>query len=91
MISLTLNSHSRPPKAWIVAKANDYAREHGMAQFVVCAYTLFTSGAAILICNCADQGAWNLKERDLEREILPMCRAEGMGIVPWGVLGQVRT
>ncbi len=37
----------------------------------------------------ADQGAWNLKERDLEREIVPMCRAEGMGIVPWGVLGQV--
>ncbi|TFK85637.1 norsolorinic acid reductase [Polyporus arcularius HHB13444] len=56
--------------AWIVAKANDYAREHGMAQFVVY------------------QGAWNLKERDLEREIVPMCRAEGMGIVPWGVLGQ---
>ena len=51
MISLTLNSHSRPPKAWIVAKANDYAREHGMAQFVVCAYTFCTSGAAILICN----------------------------------------
>ena len=51
MISLTLHSHSRPPKAWIVAKANDYAREHGMAQFVVCAYTFCTSGAAILICN----------------------------------------
>ncbi|RPD54276.1 norsolorinic acid reductase [Lentinus tigrinus ALCF2SS1-7] len=56
--------------AWIVTKANDYAREHGMAQFVLY------------------QGAWNLKERDLEREILPMCRAEGMGIVPWGLLGQ---
>ncbi|TBU30605.1 Aldo/keto reductase [Dichomitus squalens] len=56
--------------AWIVVKANEYARAHGMAQFVVY------------------QGLWSLATRDLEREILPMCRAEGMGIAPWGVLGQ---
>ncbi|KAJ8496076.1 hypothetical protein ONZ51_g1342 [Trametes cubensis] len=59
--------------AWIVVKANEYARAHGMAQFVVY------------------QGLWCIGTRDLEREIVPMCRAEGMGIVPWGVLGQVRT
>ncbi|KAH9849889.1 norsolorinic acid reductase [Lenzites betulinus] len=56
--------------AWLVVKANDYARAHGMAQFVVY------------------QGLWCIGTRDLEREIVPMCRAEGMGIVPWGVLGQ---
>ncbi|TBU29642.1 norsolorinic acid reductase [Dichomitus squalens] len=56
--------------AWLVVKANDYAREHGMAQFVVY------------------QGAWSLANRDIEREIVPMCRAEGMAIAPWGVLGQ---
>ncbi|KAH7325593.1 NADP-dependent oxidoreductase domain-containing protein [Stachybotrys elegans] len=33
------------------------------------------------------QGRWNASRRDFEREIIPMCRAEGMGILPWGVLG----
>lgn len=56
--------------AWLVVKANEYARAHGMAQFVVY------------------QGLWSLTTRDLEREVLPMCRAEGMAIAPWGVLGQ---
>lgn len=36
------------------------------------------------------QGNWNAAKRDLEREIIPMCHAEGMGIAPWGVLGQGR-
>jgi aryl-alcohol dehydrogenase-like predicted oxidoreductase len=36
------------------------------------------------------QGQWNAAMRDLEREIVPMCRAEGMGIVPYGVLNQGR-
>ena len=26
----------------------------------------------------------------MEREIIPMCRMEGMGICPWGVVGQGR-
>ncbi|KAH9914085.1 norsolorinic acid reductase [Epithele typhae] len=55
--------------AWIVTKCNDYARKHGLAQFVVY------------------QGQWNLILRDLEREILPMCRAEGMALAPYGVIG----
>ena len=26
--------------------------------------------------------------RDFERDILPMCEAEGMGLAPWGALGR---
>ena len=33
------------------------------------------------------QGLWNASQRDLEREILPMCQAEGMAIAPWKALG----
>ncbi|KAL1954755.1 hypothetical protein VTO42DRAFT_755 [Malbranchea cinnamomea] len=56
--------------AWVVAKANQYARDHGLRQFVVY------------------QGMWNAGLRDFEREIIPMCRDEGMGLCPYGVLGQ---
>lgn len=33
------------------------------------------------------QGRWSAAVRDFEREILPMCQAEGMGLCPWGALG----
>ena len=33
------------------------------------------------------QGRWSAADRDFEREIIPMCRAEGMGLAPWGALG----
>ena len=33
------------------------------------------------------QGQWNAAKRDFERDIIPMCHAEGMGICPWGALG----
>jgi aryl-alcohol dehydrogenase-like predicted oxidoreductase len=33
------------------------------------------------------QGKWSAACRDLERDIIPMCRAEGMAIAPWGALG----
>lgn len=56
--------------AWIVSKANEYARQNGMAQFVVY------------------QGLWSAEKRDFERDIIPMCRAEGMGLAPWGALGR---
>lgn len=52
-----------------MSKANQYARDHGLRQFVVY------------------QGQWSAASRDFEREIIPMCKAEGMGIAPWGVLG----
>lgn len=58
--------------AWVVSKANEYARAHALAPFVVY------------------QGRWSAVARDLERDLLPMCRAEGMGIAPWGVVGQGR-
>ncbi|KAL4901173.1 NADP-dependent oxidoreductase domain-containing protein [Aspergillus multicolor] len=56
--------------AWIVVKANDYARAHGLRPFSVY------------------QGKWNAGFRDIEREILPMCRDQGMAIAPWAPLGQ---
>jgi len=55
--------------AWIVSKANEYARQNGLRQFSVY------------------QGKWNAAYRDLERDIIPMCESEGMGICPWGALG----
>ena len=58
--------------AWVVTKANQYARDHGLRQFVVY------------------QGLWNAAIRDFERDIIPMCRDEGMGLLPYGTLGQGR-
>lgn len=55
--------------AWIVVKANAFARQHGMRPFSVY------------------QGHWSAASRDLEREILPMCADEGMGVCPFGALG----
>lgn len=55
--------------AWIVSKANQYARDHGLRPFVIY------------------QGRWNASLRDLERDILPMCKAEGMAVAPWSALG----
>jgi aryl-alcohol dehydrogenase-like predicted oxidoreductase len=55
--------------AWLVVKANAYARHHGLRPFSVY------------------QGRWSAAERDFERDIIPMCRDEGMGIAPWGALG----
>ncbi|KAH9891596.1 Aldo/keto reductase [Cubamyces lactineus] len=39
------------------------------------------------------QGRWNVLIRDFERDIIPMCRHEGMAIAPWEVLGggRIRT
>lgn len=33
------------------------------------------------------QGRYSAQERDLERDIIPMCRHEGMGILAFGTLG----
>jgi len=55
--------------AWVVTKANQYARDHGLAQF------------------CVYQGEWSIAKRDFEREILPMCKHENMGLAIWGSLG----
>ena len=58
--------------AWIVSKANQYARDHGLRPFSVY------------------QGMWNAAIRDFERDIIPMCKDEGMALVPYGTLGQGR-
>lgn len=56
--------------AWLVVKANDYAKANGLRPFSVY------------------QGKWNAGFRDMEREIIPMCRDQGMAICPWAPLGQ---
>ncbi|XXG99548.1 hypothetical protein Hte_005887 [Hypoxylon texense] len=33
------------------------------------------------------QGQWSAAERDVEREVLPMCNHQGMALIPYGVLG----
>lgn len=45
--------------AWIVSKANQYARDHALTPFSIY------------------QGAWSILQRDFERDIIPMARAEG--------------
>lgn len=61
--------------AWVVVKANAYAREKGKTPFSIY------------------QGAWSILQRDFEREIIPMARAEGLALAPWRVLasGKIRT
>ncbi|TFK47308.1 Aldo/keto reductase [Heliocybe sulcata] len=61
--------------AWVVAKANTYARMAHKTPFVIY------------------QGMWNVMQRDFERDIIPMCRAEGMALAPWYVIagGHFRT
>ncbi|GJE93430.1 aryl-alcohol dehydrogenase [Phanerochaete sordida] len=61
--------------AWLVAKANTYARMAHKTPFVVY------------------QASWNIMQRDAERDILPMCLAEGMALAPFNVLaaGKIRT
>ncbi len=56
--------------AWVVSKANQYARDHALTPFA------------------AYQGKWSAATRDFERDILPMCKDEGMGLAPWGPLNQ---
>lgn len=33
------------------------------------------------------QGRWNIMLRDMEREVIPMCRHFGMAIAPWDAIG----
>ncbi|PWY63850.1 Aldo/keto reductase [Aspergillus eucalypticola CBS 122712] len=58
--------------AWVVSKANMYARVHGLRGFSVY------------------QGRYGATCRDLEREVIPLCRDEGMGVCVWGCWGMVR-
>lgn len=42
---------------------------------------------------CVYQGAWSIIQRDFERDIIPMCREEGMALIPWNVIagGRLRS
>lgn len=55
--------------AWMVIKANCYARQHGLRPFSVY------------------QGRFSAQIRDLERDVIPMCRDQDMAIHAWGVVG----
>lgn len=55
--------------AWIIVKANAYARANGLRPFSVW------------------QGRWSAEHRDVERDVIEMCKSEGMAMAPWGVLG----
>lgn len=55
--------------AYVVSKANEYARQKGLTPFSVY------------------EGQWSAAEREIEREVLPMCDDEGMAVTPFGVLG----
>ncbi|KAF7356982.1 Aldo-ket-red domain-containing protein [Mycena venus] len=61
--------------AWVVAQANQYAKDHGKTPFVIY------------------QGSWSILDRAFEREIIPMARAHGLALAPFGVLahGSIRT
>ncbi|PCH42444.1 aryl-alcohol dehydrogenase [Wolfiporia cocos MD-104 SS10] len=61
--------------AWLVVKANEYARANGKTPFVVY------------------QAPYSVLQRDIEREILPMCRHEGIALTLWNVLaaGHIRS
>ncbi|KAI1266245.1 aldo/keto reductase [Xylariaceae sp. FL1019] len=58
--------------AWVVSRANEYARQNGLRQFSVY------------------QGMWSAALRDMERDIIPMCKTEGMALIPFGTMGSGR-
>jgi aryl-alcohol dehydrogenase-like predicted oxidoreductase len=82
----------------VISKANQYARDHGLAPFV----SDYLLRRALRACpgqvvqavpnplQVIYQGRWSAAVRDLERDLLPMCREEGMAIAPWGAIGQGR-
>ncbi|KAJ5641930.1 Norsolorinic acid reductase B [Penicillium lividum] len=60
--------------AWIVSRANQCKSAPYARDHALRPFSVY-------------QGQWNAARRDLEREIIPMCAAEGMGICPWGAIG----
>jgi aryl-alcohol dehydrogenase-like predicted oxidoreductase len=48
---------------------------------------LWTSEAGGLESFVSLQPQYSLVERNIEREVLPACREEGIGVMPWGPLG----
>lgn len=74
---------------------------HSMVQAGKVIYLGISDTPAWIVVKCNDyarqhgltqfsvyQGHWSAAFRDFERDIIPMCEAEGMGIAPWGALGR---
>ncbi|KZT03560.1 aryl-alcohol dehydrogenase [Laetiporus sulphureus 93-53] len=61
--------------AWLVVKANEYAKANGKTPFVVY------------------QAKYSLLKRDIESDILPMCRHEGIALTLFNILegGHIRS
>ena len=70
--------------AWVVSAANEYAKAHAKAPFVI--YQVSKSrGQNVLISLYVltvlfRKGAWNVLERSFERDIIPMARHYGLAL-----------
>ena len=75
--------------AWIVSKANECKLpanfKVGFVEILTKHIDARNHGMATFVVY---QGWWSASVRDFERDIIPMCEAEGMGIAPWGTLGR---
>ena len=69
--------------AWVVATGNTIAEQHGWSKFVCYQGSSFFRQ----IFDCFP-GKYNLTERDMEMEIIPMCNANQIATVPWGAVAQ---
>ncbi|PWN25420.1 putative AAD14-putative aryl-alcohol reductase [Jaminaea rosea] len=73
----------------VTARRVDYLGVSDTPAWVVAAANEYANANA-LTPFVVYQGKWNALDRDLERDILPMCRHYGMAIAPWAALGQGR-
>lgn len=72
--------------AWVVSKANQYARDHGLKPFSVYQGHWSASERDFERGESRDN-SFNSKITS-SQDIIPMCREEGMALAPWGALGR---
>ncbi|KAJ5737742.1 uncharacterized protein N7483_002867 [Penicillium malachiteum] len=72
--------------AWVVSKANQ-CKNTSLAHLKFLANKSSDARDQGLRPFSVYQGQWNAARRDFERDIIPMCASEGMGLCPWGALG----
>ncbi|KUJ11631.1 Aldo/keto reductase [Mollisia scopiformis] len=63
---------------------------HSLNDFVAAGKVLYLGISDTPAWFVVYQGMWNASMRDFERDIIPMCKDEGMGLLPYGTLGQGR-
>ncbi|KAJ5577931.1 uncharacterized protein N7459_006895 [Penicillium hispanicum] len=78
--------------AWIVSKANQCKNPPRPTRLNTSSHASLTRSPTVARDNglrpfSVYQGQWNAARRDFERDIIPMCAAENMGLCPWGALG----